>query len=97
MEGKGYRLTRKQLLFDLYVAFYDAARHKHKMSYVRKFVRNLTENMEQLCDDLLSGQYRALPSKCFRHHLPEKARGVRSNVSGPHRSSSIFPLYTPAI
>ena len=31
----GYRLTRAQLLLDLYVAFYAAARHKHKMSYVR--------------------------------------------------------------
>ena len=30
----GYRLTREQLLFDLYIAFYDAARHKHKMAYV---------------------------------------------------------------
>jgi hypothetical protein len=31
-----YKLTRAQLLYDLYVAFEDAARGKHKMSYVKK-------------------------------------------------------------
>lgn len=68
----GYRLTRQQLLFDLYVAFYDAARHKHKMSYVVKFERNLAENMNDLCDDLLSRRYKALPSKCFVIDYPKK-------------------------
>ncbi len=41
INDSGYRLTREQLLFDLYIAFYDAARHKHKMAYVVKFERNL--------------------------------------------------------
>ena len=63
---EGYKLTRQQLLFDLYVAFYDAARHKMKMSYVQRWLKNLKENMEQLCDDLLTREYEALPSKCFR-------------------------------
>ena len=49
-----YRLTRQQLLYDLYVAFEDAARHKHKMSYVVKFERELAENLNALCDDLLT-------------------------------------------
>lgn len=40
-----YHLTRSQLLYDLYVAFYDAARHKHKMAYVQKFEANLAENL----------------------------------------------------
>ena len=68
----GYRLTREQLLFDLYVAFYDAARHKHKMAYVVKFERELRANLEELCDDLLSRQYKALPSKCFVINYPKK-------------------------
>jgi hypothetical protein len=46
----GYRLTREQLLFDLYIAYYDAARHKHKMAYVVKFERDLRQNLEELCD-----------------------------------------------
>ena len=67
-----YRLTRQQLLYDLYVAFEDAARHKHKMSYVQKFERELAENLNALCDDLLTHRYRALPSKCFVIKYPKK-------------------------
>ena len=93
----GYRLTRAQLLLDLYVAFYDAARHKHKMSYVRKFEEHLAENLEQLCDDLMTRRYVALPSKCFRHQLPQEARGVRCYVPRPHRASSLLQLYAPAL
>ena len=67
-----YRLTRPQLLYDLYAAFEDAARHKHKMSYVVKFERELAENLNALCDDLLTHRYRALPSKCFVVKYPKK-------------------------
>ena len=67
-----YRLTREQLLFDLYIAYYDAARHKHKMAYVVKFARNLRDNLEELCDDLLNHRYKALPSKCFIIDYPKK-------------------------
>ena len=67
-----YHITRSQLLYDLYVAFYDAARHKHKMSYVQKFEANLAENLNELCDDLLTRRYKALPSKCFIVSYPKK-------------------------
>ncbi|MBO5758458.1 MAG: RNA-directed DNA polymerase [Rikenellaceae bacterium] len=67
-----YKLTRAQLLYDLYVAFEDAARGKHKMSYVRKFEENLAENLNLLCDELLSRTYIALPSKCFIVSYPKK-------------------------
>lgn len=50
-------ITRQQLLFDLYVAFYDARRGKSKRSYIRKWESNLKENMEQLCDDLYNRTY----------------------------------------
>ena len=70
--NSSYRLTREQLLFDLYIAFYDAARHKHKMAYVKKFEQNLSENLNELCDDLLNRRYRALPSKCFIIDYPKK-------------------------
>ena len=73
MEATMYHLTRKQLLFDLHLAYYYAARHKQKMSYVVKFKRNLKENLEQLCDDLMTRRYKPLPSKCFRHRLSEEA------------------------
>jgi retron-type reverse transcriptase len=67
-----YRLTRKQLLYDLYVAFEDAARRKHKMSYVVHFERNLADYLNDLCDDLLNRRYKALPSKCFVVDYPKK-------------------------
>ena len=71
-DDSGYRLTREQLLFDLYIAYYDAARHKHKMAYVQKFERDLRQNLEDLCDDLLTGRYQAQPSKCFVIDYPKK-------------------------
>ena len=71
-DNSGYRLTREQLLFDLYIAYYDAARHKHKMAYVVKFERDLCANLSKLCDDLLSRRYKALPSKCFIIDYPKK-------------------------
>ena len=65
-------LTRQQLLFDLYVAFYDARRGKSSRSYVRKWESNLKTNMEQLCDDLYNRTYKPLPSKCFIIDYPKK-------------------------
>lgn len=65
-------LTRERLLLDLYVAFYDARKHKAMRSYVRHWEKNLKENMEQLCDDLLSRRYKPLPSKCFIVDYPKK-------------------------
>ena len=94
---KGYTLTRHQLLYDLYVAFYDAARHKHKMSYVQKFEANLAENLNELCDDLLTRRYEALPSTCFHRQIPQEARSVCGYVPRPHRASPLLPLYPPAI
>lgn len=67
-----YKLTRSQLLYDLYVAYYDAARGKHKMSYVCKFEESLSENLNYLCDELLGRTYIALPSKCFIVSYPKK-------------------------
>lgn len=65
-------ITRQQLLFDLYVAFYDARRGKSKRSYIRKWESNLKENMEQLCDDLYNRTYEPQPSKCFIVDYPKK-------------------------
>ena len=66
------KLSRQQLLFDLYVAFYCARRGKSKRSYVKKWERNLKENMEQLCDDLYNRTYQPQPSKCFIVNYPKK-------------------------
>lgn len=65
-------ITRQQLLFDLYVAFYDARRGKSSRSYIRKWEQNLKENMEQLCDDLYNRTYQPQSSKCFIVDYPKK-------------------------
>lgn len=65
-------LTRERLLLDLYVAYYDARKHKSLRSYVRHWEANLKENMEELCEDLISRRYQPLPSKCFIVDYPKK-------------------------
>lgn len=65
-------LTRKKLLRDLYVAYYDARKHKAMRSYVRHWEKNLKANMDSLCDDLMKRCYKPLPSKCFIVEYPKK-------------------------
>lgn len=65
-------LTRERLLFDLYVAYYDARKHKSNRSYVKKWAKDLKRNMEELCDDLYYRRYKPLPSKCFIVDYPKK-------------------------
>lgn len=65
-------LTRERLLLDLYVAYYDARKHKSMRSYVKHWEANLKENMELLCDDLINRTYKPLPSKCFIVDYPKK-------------------------
>ena len=93
----GYKLTRDQLLYDLYVSYYDAARHKHKMSYVIKFEANLAENLNKLCDDLLTRRYEAQPSKCFRGEISQEARGICCHVPRQNCSPSLLPIYSSII
>lgn len=57
---------------DLYVAFYDARKHKASMSYVVQFEKHLKRNLEDLCDALMSRTYTAQPSKCFIIDYPKK-------------------------
>ena len=42
------------------------------MAYVKKFEQNLRQNLEELCDDLLTRRYKALSSKCFIVSYPKK-------------------------
>lgn len=68
----GYTLTRQDLLRDLYVAFFDARKHKANMPYVIHFERHLRKNLEALCDALFNRTYVAHPSKCFIIDYPKK-------------------------
>lgn len=64
--------TRQQLLLLLYQAYYDAKKQKSNRSYVKKWEKNLQQNMEELCDDLYYRRYKPLPSKCFVIDYPKK-------------------------
>ena len=77
-------LERETLLHDLYVAYYDARKHKSRRSYVRHWEENLKENMDVLCDDLIHRRYKPQPSKCFIVDYPKKreifAAGFRDRI-----------------
>lgn len=65
VESKKYKLTKERLLFDLYIAFFQARRHKAYAPYVRQFEEHLHYNLSQLCDVLWDRTYKPLPSICF--------------------------------
>ena len=67
-----YAMTPKQLLSDLYTAYYDARRHKRNKPYQQRFEANLESNLEQLCDELYLRTYKPLPSECFIITDPKK-------------------------
>ena len=65
-------LTKKQLLFELYVAESDARKHKSKKMYVIEFEKNLHKNLSELCDELYNRTYRPMSSVCFIIEDPKK-------------------------
>lgn len=67
-----YRLTKTQLLFDLYYAFECAKKHKKSKRYVKIFESRLHDNLLSLCNDLYNRTYQALPSSCFIINHPKK-------------------------
>ena len=66
----GYRLTKEQLLRDLYRAYRDARKHKRGKPYQLKFELHLEDNLLALRDALWDRTYKPLPSKCFIIHDP---------------------------
>ena len=84
-----YKLTREALLKDLYVAFYDARRHKANKPYVRYFERDLKEEIESLCDELWNRTYQAQPSRCFIIDYPKK----REVFAAQFRDRVVHHLY----
>ena len=64
-------MTRERLLFDLYIAFYDAKRFKSNKPYVKYYERNLEKNLKSLCDRLYDRTYSPGISICFIIHYPK--------------------------
>jgi len=67
-----FHLTKDQLKKDLYVAYYDARKHKSHKPYVKYFEADLTTELDTLCNELWNRTYTAQPSKCFIIDYPKK-------------------------
>ena len=76
---KFMKLTKQQLYLDLFFAFLDAKRHKAKRGYVKKFKKNLKQNLLELCDDLYNRIYKPQPSSCFIITYPKKREVFAAN------------------
>lgn len=74
-----YKLTKEQLLFDLFIAFYNAAKHKHSKPYVKFFKKDLYNNLVKLRDDLYNRTYEEESSTCFIVNLPKKREIFAAN------------------
>lgn len=84
-----YRLTKTQLLFDLYYAFECAKKHKKSKRYVKIFESRLHDNLLSLCDDLYNRTYQTLPSSCFIINHPKK----REVFAADFRDRIVHHLY----
>ena len=60
-----HKITKTELLFDLYYAFQCAKIHKSSKDYIIEFEKNLQENLMSLCDEIYSRKYVPRPSVCF--------------------------------
>lgn len=74
-----YLLTKEKLLFDLYYAFQCAKKHKSNKEYVKKFERNLHDNLVELRDELYERRYKPQPSVCFIVTEPKKREIFAAN------------------
>ena len=60
-----FRLTRNQLLLDLYEAYKSARKNKRKTSDQQRFELNLESELVQLSEELYARKYRPRQSICF--------------------------------
>ncbi|MBP3354007.1 MAG: RNA-directed DNA polymerase, partial [Bacteroidales bacterium] len=86
---KKYKLTKEQLLADLYQAYYAARKHKRNKPYQLRFEANLDNNLKELCDELYNRRYKARPSTCFIISDPKK----REVFAADFRDRIVHHLY----
>ena len=84
-----FKLSREQLLADLYQAYYDARRHKRNKPYQLRFEADLERNLNALCDELYNRTYKPYPSTCFIITDPKK----REVFAADFRDRIVHHLY----
>ena len=67
------------MLFDLYVAFEYACKHKNSKKYVQTYKENLYENLTELRDALFNRTYTPESSVCFIVEYPKKREVFAAN------------------
>lgn len=84
-----FKLSREQLLADLYQAYLDARRHKRNKPYQQRFEAHLERNLNALCDALYNRTYKPYPSTCFIITDPKK----REVFAADFRDRIVHHLY----
>ena len=74
-----YKITKTQLLFDLYYAFQCAKKHKVGKNYIKVFEKNLHENLVKLRDEIFERKYKPQPSVCFIIQDPKRREIFAAN------------------
>ncbi len=77
--SRHFSITADELLTDLYRAYKDARKHKRGRGYQLKFEFHLENNLVELRDELISGNYSAKPSTCFVIHDPKMREVFAAN------------------
>lgn len=83
------KLTKEQLLFDLYIAYNEAIKHKKHKPYVEKFSKSIDYNLICLRDDLWKRCYTPESSTCFIIDHPKK----REVYAASFRDRIVHHLY----
>ena len=78
-EVRHFSISKEQLLLDLYRAYKDARKNKRSRAYQLKYEFYLEDNLVSLRDELLSGNYKPLPSNCFIIHDPKMREVFAAN------------------
>lgn len=78
-EVRHFSITKEQLLLDLYRAYKDARKHKRSRIYQLKFEFNLEENLIDLRNELIYGNYKPYSSNCFIIHDPKMREVFAAN------------------
>lgn len=74
-----YKINKDILLFDLYVAYECAIKHKRNKSYVKEFSKKLNKNLIELRDTLWDRTYVPQRSICFIVTHPKKREVFAAN------------------
>ena len=69
-KSKKSKVDEKQLLYDLFQAYYDARRNKRNSKTVLQFEQNYESNLIELYNEIKNQTYKIKPSVCFINFRP---------------------------